>query len=225
MSKMSQRKKDFNILEAVDEIVREKRLGRGMPNEYREYPRLSGRPRTSRLYLRGSSPIEYWREYLLRTRATSHFQVLEELSDIPVEVSLLRDQVRLLIDEQARLDKAINEVRRRLGGKITAEMTQQANLINGICKVYVDLVSPIQVVKQVLVIDDGGITSIWTVIDAPPYEDQLRMPIYEAQLQLLRLVGEEDIPLDFLVINVSELPDNQELASTVPQNAKIFWQR
>lgn len=96
--------------------------------------------------------------------------------------------------------------------------------IDRLCREYVDEVSDISAVREVLVVEEEEVTTIWTIIKAPPFEDSLREPIYAAQLQVLRSLG-QDIPLDFYVLNESELPADEKLADIIPLNARSIWRR
>lgn len=96
--------------------------------------------------------------------------------------------------------------------------------IDKLCSEYVDKVSNIKVVREILVVEEEEATTIWTIIKSPPFEDSLREPIYAAQSQVLRSLG-QDITLDFYVLNESELPSDEKLSEIIPSNARLIWQR
>ncbi len=113
-------------------------------------------------------------------------------------------------------------------GALTSDLRELLSIattdIDRLCREYVDKVSDISAVREVLVVEEEEVTTIWTIIKAPPFEDSLREPIYTAQLQILRSLG-QDIPLDFYVLNESELPADEKLSEIIPSNARCIWQR
>ncbi len=96
--------------------------------------------------------------------------------------------------------------------------------IDKLCKQYTDKVSHIKAVNEVLVVEEEQITTIWTIINSPPFEDSLREPIYEAQSHILRSLR-QDIPLDFYVLNEAELTPDQKLSDIIPANSIRIWRR
>ena len=96
--------------------------------------------------------------------------------------------------------------------------------IDRLCREYVGKVSDISAVHEVLVVEEEEVTTIWTIIEAPPFEDSLREPIYAAQLQILRSL-EQDIDLDFYVLNEAELSADEKLSDIIPSNARSIWRR
>ncbi len=96
--------------------------------------------------------------------------------------------------------------------------------IDKLCREYVDKVSDISAVREILVVEEEEVATIWTIIKALPFEDSLREPIYAAQSQVLRSLG-QDITLDFYVLNESELPADEKLSDIIPSNARRIWRR
>jgi len=96
--------------------------------------------------------------------------------------------------------------------------------VRGLCDVYVGLVKNLSIARQIFLTETDDQTTIFTIIDAPPFEDKLRQPIYEAQLQLLRMSA-DDVRLGFDVSNVQELKDAGNITRIVPEGAQLLWQR
>jgi len=76
-----------------------------------------------------------------------------------------------------------------------------------------------QVQRVVLVADDDDLT-IWTVIDAEPFDRDQRYPVYGAQARVLR--DAECDAVDFRLINVREF--GSDAADMMPR-AGILWER
>ena len=91
-------------------------------------------------------------------------------------------------------------------------------------KDFIKVVSVNDIVQKVLLTEDEDITVLWTIIDAPPFEDLLRMPIYEAQVQLQSRLRRE-VLLNFEVLNLSELCEGRGLDSILPVHTKLLWKR
>jgi hypothetical protein len=96
--------------------------------------------------------------------------------------------------------------------------------IGKVCREYIDRISANKAVREILVVEGEKVTTIWTIIKAPPFEDSVREPIYAAQLQILGSL-EQVIPVDFYVLNKSELPSDEKLSDIIPSNARSVWRR
>lgn len=96
--------------------------------------------------------------------------------------------------------------------------------VDSLCREYIDKVSAIEVVREILVVKGEKVTTVWTIINTPPFEDSVREPIYTAQLQILRSL-EQVIPIDFYILNESELPSDEKLSDVIPSNARSIWRR
>lgn len=114
----------------------------------------------------------------------------------------------------------VEELSFKLGEVLSAIATD----VEQLCQHYVNRVSAIDIVREVLLVETDEITTVWTIIDAPPFEDSVREPVYQAQLQILREL-EGDTVLDFYVLNVSELPKKEKLERIVPPDARLLWRR
>ncbi len=75
--------------------------------------------------------------------------------------------------------------------------------------------------KKILIVEDEEGFTIWTIIEAEPFDDSQRKPIYQAQINILRQM-EEGIPIDFRILNISEY---KQIEDIIPSSAKIYWQR
>lgn len=93
-----------------------------------------------------------------------------------------------------------------------------------VCQGYLESVRDIDIVQAVYLITARETSMLWTIIDAPPFEDSLRQPIYSAQLEVLRKL-DRSMVVDFYIINLQELPENKNLASIIPHNAALLWRR
>jgi len=96
--------------------------------------------------------------------------------------------------------------------------------IGKVCREYIEKISKIEAVREILVVEAEKVTTVWTIIKAPPFEDSVREPIYTAQLQILRSL-ERAIPIDFHILNESELPSDEKLSDVIPSNASSIWRR
>lgn len=150
----------------------------------------------------------------IRDLPASEFQ--DDVAELKREVDVLRLNVESIKNTIDDLSSEIRDIRSTIQTS-TATITE-------LCRAYVEAVSNIDTVQQVLLSQDEEGAIMWTIIDAPPFEDSLRTPIYEAQLRILRAV-EGDALLDFHVLNVSELPRNQDVQEIIPPDFNVLWQR
>lgn len=89
---------------------------------------------------------------------------------------------------------------------------------------YIDKVKNIKVVREVLLVETDDVSTLWTIIESPPFDDTIREPIYNAQLHILRSI-KGNTSIDFYVLNLLELPENEEKSSFIPAHAKLIWKR
>jgi hypothetical protein len=63
---------------------------------------------------------------------------------------------------------------------------------------------------------------VWTVISAPPFEDDVRDPLYDAQINVLRKLDKPII--DFRVVNLEEFPKGA-IDRIIPPYSETIWKR
>lgn len=86
-------------------------------------------------------------------------------------------------------------------------------------RAYVELISQIPEVRQVLLTSDGDSVRILTVIDAPAFDRSIRNQVYQAQQTVLEsIVGPT---VEFRLINCCEVKD--ELSQIIPPNATVLY--
>ncbi|GEM_PF-2284406 len=77
-------------------------------------------------------------------------------------------------------------------------------------------------VKKILIVDNGGVPRLWTVLDAKPWDWEVQRRIFEIESQTLRAL---DQPLlDFRLINLSEIEEDQH-PYVIPDGAKLLYER
>ena len=175
-------------------------------------------------YFRGSSyrfqtevsPLEYWRGMLARPRELLQIDLLDETAEMRQEISTLKREL-------SSHKQAIDELRKLVHGGLAIKPTTPVT-IDELCKNYVEIVSTISIVRQVFLVESKDVLTIWTIIDAPPFEDSLRTPIYKAQLDILSAL-KENTTLDFYILNVLELSKDENLQGIIPSDAKLVWER
>ncbi|MBI4329857.1 MAG: hypothetical protein HY673_01085 [Chloroflexi bacterium] len=96
--------------------------------------------------------------------------------------------------------------------------------INPIYQKYIDKIATIPSARKVILVDDEEGPIIWTVIEAAPFKDAPRSPIYEAESEILR-DSPEDVLIDFHVSNLSEYADEEEVFRNIGPHAMVMGQR
>jgi hypothetical protein len=87
---------------------------------------------------------------------------------------------------------------------------------------YAALVRALPQTRQVLLEATHEGPRIWTVIDAEPFNGDLRMPVFAAELEALdRFPG---VVVDFRLVNVAEYEDSP-MAEVLPSDAEVLWRR
>ena len=105
--------------------------------------------------------------------------------------------------------------------KLIPSVEAEQPSVEELCQDYLNIVNTLEIVKQILIAEDEEGFTIWTLIEAEPFDDSQRMPIYQAQINIMRQM-EEGIPIDFRILNISEY---KQIEDIIPSNAEIYWQR
>ena len=215
-------KEEPHVLVEAEKIIQKKQPGKGvhhpLAQPYEAPFRVSTHRRRAIVSL-----TDYWFEMLDRVRDLTQIEFRDEVTDMKREIDSLRISMATMNRELSSYKQTIDKLCETVYGSLSTQQTK-ATRVDELCKDYVDMVSTIEVVRRILLVEDSGVTTIWTIIDAPPFEDSLRTPIYEAQIKILSTL-KENIPLDFYVLNLSEISEDEELESIVPSNAKLVWER
>lgn len=105
--------------------------------------------------------------------------------------------------------------------KLIPSVEAELSSVEELCQDYLNMINNIEIVKQILIVEDEEGITIWTIIEAEPFDDSQRKPIYQAQINILRQV-DEGTPIDFRILNISEY---KQRGNIIPSSAKIVWQR
>lgn len=166
-----------------------------------------------------------WLEILDKGRSFPSLEYRDDYTELRHDTDVLRAKIEVLSKE---LISTKHEVRVLLQEvlKLRAHENTETTTINDACKAYIEEVKNLDVALKVLLSksEDENVYIIWTIIEAPPFDDDLRIPIYEAQLKILKSL-KEDTFIDFHVVNLSELLENQNIEDIVPPVTDILWQR
>lgn len=218
-------RKGFDILEEAEKIHQKQVTGQPRKEFIRLTPshlifslRLQ-RPIDVSEYL----PLKIWRELLVKTREFPKHEFLDDISELRQEVDTLKLEVKSLAKRLESSNLEIVKLSKKVNKESSIRQATTASL-DKLCNSYVEIVSKIEIVKRIFVVDTRNGLVCWTIIDAEPFDSALCEPIYDAQVKIYQEV-KEDLSLDFHVLNLSELHDKQELESVLPSGAKLVWQR
>ncbi len=116
------------------------------------------------------------------------------------------------------MQKGVKTTRRR-GAKLMIPELRR------LCDAYVELVKKIGVVKKVYLSSCENRATVYTVIDAPPFEEKLIDSVIDAELKVLRMGG-SDVVIAFDLTNLQELdPGNPvSIEGIIPADAKLVWE-
>lgn len=213
-------KEEPSILVEAEKIIHNKQFGKGKPQLIRqlikEYSKASESGSLTTFLLQDS-----WYRMLASARRYPQVQVRDEISDIRQGIVTLRNDMEAMKQELSSYKQAINELRITKVDKI--DVTKLTS-VRDLCKSYVDLIGNIDLVIQVFLVESEDVATIWTIIDAPPFEDSRREPIYEAQVKILS-IQKGNKPLDFHILNISELSEDVKIESIIPSTGKPVWKR
>jgi len=218
-------RKRFDILEAAEEIQANKQ-----PPRYtnRSFNLIESRLITELLEQwqigsRKYSTFDIWRDILSKTRNYPKPEFRDEISELRQEVDTLKVKVRSLTKNLESSTLIIEELSKQIRDKHPTYPKEQTHL-DELCNAYIKMVSKFKILKKIYIVVNDNNFQCWTIIDAEPFDSAIRKPIYDAQIKIYQKM-QEDIALDFHVLNLSELAYRQELESILPPSAKLIWQR
>lgn len=215
-------KKGPSIWDEIDKILEKEQFPKArFPKSRLTYHWISHEPMPTRHAYPTRMLLQNWLELLNRAREFPRTEFYDDITELRGEIDSLRAAVNSLTQELASSRKRIDELSKKVDVVCSRTKT---NTVAKLCEAYLKIVSSIDMAKKVLVAETMDVATIWTIIDAPPFEDSLRTPICDAQLRILSMLKEQ-ISLDFNVLNVSELSENQQPDDIIPVNAKLIWER
>jgi len=218
-------RKGFDILEEAEEIRRKQQTGQPR----KEFVELAQSQLISAflIHWRAGMPkysaSDVWRELLIKTREFPKHEFQDDISELRQEVDNIKLMVKSLTTSIESSNKTIDELSKEIRQKYAIRQEGKTSLDN-LCNSYVEIVSKIDIVKKIYVIEANNTLTCWTIIDAEPFDSELRAPIYDAQVKIYQEM-KEGFAFDFHVLNLSELHDRQELESILPPSANLIWQR
>jgi len=164
-----------------------------------------------------------WRDLLLKTRNYPKPEFRDEISELRQEVDTLKVMVRSLSKNLESSKLIIDDLSKQILDKRPIRLKGRTHL-EELCNAYIKMISKIKILKKIYIVVNDSDFQCWTIIDAEPFDSAIRKPIYDAQIRIYQEM-EDDLALDFHVLNLSELADRQELESILPHNAKLVWQQ
>jgi len=218
-------RKGFYILEAAEEIRQKQQTGQ----PHKEYVNLiqsqliDSLRMQSRSYMSRYFASTIWRDLLVKTRKFPKPEFLDDISELRQEVDTLKLMVKSLTERLESSNLEIAELSKKISKENSIRQATTASLDN-LCNAYIEMVSKIEIVKKIYIVDTSNGLLCWTIVDAEPFDSTVLEPIYDAQVKIYRQM-ESTSALDFHVLNLSELHDSKELESVLPPSAKLVWQR
>ena len=130
-------------------------------------------------------------------------------------VFLMADRISRLESQVALLERELEHIGTRQ--RFESEFREHVHT-------YVESIRCNACVREVLVEEGADGWTVWTVVEAPPFEDLALLPIFDQQVRLVR-----DLPsamrTDFRVINLSELPDGVSKDDMLHEGLDTVWSR
>lgn len=212
--------------EQVERILEEKQFGKTWIPEPRPAYHWPSREtsQTRHAYLTRVLLLN-WLEIFDKARSFPRSEFHDDVTELRRETDVVRANMEALRREMVSTKNKVQELSQEVL-RLRSDKKTETVAINELCRAYIEEVKSLDVVRQVLLSksEDEDVSIIWTIIEAPPFEDSLRIRIYEAQLRILKSL-KEDTVLDFHVLNLSELSENQSVEDVVPPDIDTLWQR
>ncbi len=218
-------RKGFNILEEAEEIRQKQQTDQ----PHKESIDLIQSQLIYALRMRRHTDLpryfssNIWRDLLLKTREFPKHEFKDDISELRQEVDTLKLEVKSLAQRLESSNLEIVELSKKISKENSIRQATTASL-DKLCNAYVEMVSKVEIVKKIFVVETQNGLVCWTIIDTEPFDSALCEPIYDAQVNIYQEM-KENLALDFHVLNLSELHDRKELESILPPSAKLVWQR
>ena len=148
---------------------------------------------------------------------TPRSEIGSELARMWHEIAGLRESVESLRRELAALGQTMGVLPAVPSAGYPVESAQER--LEAQCNSYVDLISDIGIIREVLLSQSEQRATIWTIIDNPPAEDSPERPSYDDQRHTLAIL-EQNMPLDLQIVSVSEMAEAEQ-----PGEMKLMWRR
>ncbi len=87
---------------------------------------------------------------------------------------------------------------------------------------YVDKLVPFEIVQEILVKEETR--TLWVMIDAPPFNEAARLPLFEVAADIIR-ADLEEASTEFFVENLLEYSPGTRLSDITSPQAKSIWRR
>lgn len=150
--------------------------------------------------------------------------VMDDIAELKqTALNINRKSIRIieLLSNVPNIHKELSEIKTLIRAKLEETRTDFIGA-NEIIQEYIELIKVIDIVKQVYMFESGGCHNLWTVIDAPSFEDELRYPIYEAQMKIIAK-NSRDNPVDFYILNINEMQEDKRIGDALPVNSILIW--
>jgi hypothetical protein len=169
--------------------------------------------------------VQNWLEIRDKARSFPGLEFGDDFTELRRDTDVLRAKIELLSKELVSTKNRVQELSQEVL-KLRLGKRTETSAVTEVCKAYIEQVKDLRVVCEVLLsrCEDDDASIIWTIIEAPPFDDSLRLPIYEAQLKILKSI-KGDALVDFHVLNLAELLENQSVENIVPPDTDMLWQR
>jgi len=202
-------KKGFDIINEVEEIARTHTTG-------------TSRKELTRYYTDIAISLNVWHNILTQTRKFQRTEYIDDINELRRELDVLKLNFKTL---SKRLESSdfITYLCQKINEKNSVHVLS-SDVPHNLCNSYIEMVSKIDIVKEIYYSYVNNVINCWTIIDAEPYDIVIREPIYNAQVEIYKKLG-DDLSFDFHILNLSELHDQQKLNEILPQNANLIWRR
>ncbi len=156
----------------------------------------------------------------MKPNDSPQFELSDEIAKIRLDLGDLRNTTNLILKELSLCREAIAKLHREVSGRPSPKETR-VSPIEQLCKTYLDVVSNMKIIHKVFCITAGNTATFWTIVDTPPPEDSPSIPQYNEQLNTL-LILKENMPVDFYILDVSELSEEKQQEEPIPTEAELI---
>ncbi len=157
----------------------------------------------------------------MKSSDSPQFDPRDEITKVRQEIETVRNSVEFLAKELSSCKEMIAGLQQGGYGGPSGEQAE-ARSIDKLCNNYVSIVETVGIARQVFLVEDDNVAALWTIIEAPS-EDSLRAS-YDEEVALLKTL-EQNMPVDFYVLDTSELSEGETVESIMPSGAKLVWER
>ena len=151
-------------------------------------------------------------------------ELADEVTRMRQEIDTLRNEMESMKQDLSLCKEALCNMRQELREiPVMEEAKPKKDPFEEVCQFCSDIISPIEIVRQIFAAGTREAALFWTIVDNPPSKNSL-CKAYDEQLDTLNIL-KHNVPFVFEVLSVTELSEGEKTGEVISPDAKLIWER